>query len=298
MYGYIYKTTNLFNDKIYIGQHRASKFDPYYYGSGVILSNIINKYGTHNLVCELVEECDSEDQLNKRETYWISYYNSTDYSIGYNLASGGYKTRGVKHHERTKKKISESKKGCHPNRDYTDISEETKKKISDTLKEYYKSHKNPRYGATLSEETKAKLRQANLGKKQSEETKAKHRGRPAWNKGIPMTEEAKQHLREVNLGKKHSEEAKQKMRGRPAWNKGISMKEESKEKLRQANLGKKLSEETIAKRSATIQERNRLGIYSYKRSGRIWVSNGSVRKQILPEELDSYVIQGYHRGWK
>lgn len=35
MYGYIYKTTNLINGKIYIGQHKANKFlGQSYLGSG------------------------------------------------------------------------------------------------------------------------------------------------------------------------------------------------------------------------------------------------------------------------
>lgn len=298
MYGYIYKTTNTFNNKIYIGQHRADKFDSNYYGSGIVIRNIMDKYGIDKFRCELLEACDSEDELNEREIYWIAYYNATDANIGYNLMSGGYKIRGSKHSEITCKKISTSKRGKHPNRDYTKVDATVRFKISNSLKEYYKSHKNPRYGVTLSEETKSKLRQANLGKKLSDETVAKMCGKVPWNKGIAMSEEAKQHLREVNLGKKLSEETKEKMRGRVPWNKGISISAETKEKLRKANLGKKQSEETIAKRIDTIQKRKSLGMYSYNRTGRLWVSNGAVRKQVLPEELDNYLSQGYHRGRK
>ena len=201
MYGYIYKTTNLFNGKIYIGQHKATTFDENYYGSGIRFVNVFSKYGKNNFICELLEECYSEKELNEREQYWIKYFNSTDRNIGYNLMSGGYKVRGIKHSEETKTKISISKTGQHPNRDYTNISEETKQKISSTLKKYYETHDNPRKGVHLSDETKEKLRQANLGKKYSETTKEKHRGKTAWNKGIPMTEEVKQHLRKVNTGK-------------------------------------------------------------------------------------------------
>ena len=46
MFGYIYKTTNLINNKIYIGQHKSEKFEPNkYIGSGVVLLKAINKYG-------------------------------------------------------------------------------------------------------------------------------------------------------------------------------------------------------------------------------------------------------------
>ena len=42
--GYIYKTTNLINQKIYIGQKRG-RFNPGYFGSGVYITKAINKYG-------------------------------------------------------------------------------------------------------------------------------------------------------------------------------------------------------------------------------------------------------------
>ena len=304
MYGYIYKTTNLFNGKIYVGQHRSPTFDTSYYGSGLVLCNIINKYGKDSFRCELLEECYSEDELNEREIYWIAQLNATDESIGYNIMLGGYKTCGAKHNDKTKAKISRKKRGCHPNRTYI-ISDETKSKISASLKSYYKTHNNPRYGVTLSDETKEKIRQANIGKTISEETLAKLRSRPAWNRGIPMTEEGKQHLREINLGKKHSKETKEKMKGKIPWNKGKPLSEETKEKLRQANLGTTQSKEGIEKRIRTMQKRKALGLYidtrkkqSERQLGKICVSNGVTAKRISPQELDNYISQGYHRGLK
>lgn len=89
MYGYVYKTTNLLNNKIYIGQHKGSTFDPYYYGSGLLLKNIIKKYGKENFKCEVLEECNTPEELNEREIYWIEFYQSRKPSIGYNLAKGG-----------------------------------------------------------------------------------------------------------------------------------------------------------------------------------------------------------------
>lgn len=82
----IYKTTNLINGKIYIGQDKNN--NPRYYGSGKILNLSIKKYGKENFKKEILEECKSEDHLNEREIYWISNYNSTDRKIGYNISDG------------------------------------------------------------------------------------------------------------------------------------------------------------------------------------------------------------------
>ena len=108
MFGYIYKTTNKINNKIYIGQHISSSFDIKYKGSGVSLSYAIKKYGWNSFYTEILEECDSLDQMNEREGYWIDYYNSTDPSIGYNLDSGGSNN---KHSEITKEKMSKAALG-------------------------------------------------------------------------------------------------------------------------------------------------------------------------------------------
>ena len=89
MYGYIYKTTNLINGKIYIGQHKHSEFDTNYFGSGTLLFRAIDKYGKDNFKCELIKEAYSQQELNDLEKYYIEVFNSRDIAIGYNLAEGG-----------------------------------------------------------------------------------------------------------------------------------------------------------------------------------------------------------------
>lgn len=89
MYGYIYKTTNIVNNKLYIGQHKHSRFDENYKGSGKILRDAILKYGWNNFNTELIEECDSKSLLDERERYWIDYYNARDKTVGYNISKGG-----------------------------------------------------------------------------------------------------------------------------------------------------------------------------------------------------------------
>ncbi len=120
----IYKTTNLINNKIYIGQ--SYKNDPEYLGSGLLIIKAINKYGKENFKKEILEECEKREYLNDREIYWISYYNSSNKSIGYNISLGGEAPMtNLKHSEETKKKISLIK---------LNPSEEIRKKISDGLK--------------------------------------------------------------------------------------------------------------------------------------------------------------------
>lgn len=90
MYGYIYKTTNLINRKIYVGQKKSDKFlGNKYLGSGAILKLAIKKYKIENFNVEFLEECDNQESLNNREVYWINYYGSTNSEIGYNLTQGG-----------------------------------------------------------------------------------------------------------------------------------------------------------------------------------------------------------------
>ena len=83
----IYKTTNLVNNKIYIGQD--SKNNIQYLGSGQLLNLAIKKYGVANFKKEVLEVCENKKHLDSREIYWISFYNSTNNEIGYNIANGG-----------------------------------------------------------------------------------------------------------------------------------------------------------------------------------------------------------------
>ena len=84
---HIYKTTNLINGKIYIGQTSKSKQG--YLGSGPIILKAVKKYGKENFSNEIIEECSSKEQLNEREIYWIKFYKATDRNTGYNISTGG-----------------------------------------------------------------------------------------------------------------------------------------------------------------------------------------------------------------
>ena len=83
----IYKTTNLLNNKWYIGKHNGN--DPYYLGSGKLLTRAINKYGVDNFKKEILEECTNIKQLNDREKHWIRITDAVNDPMSYNLAAGG-----------------------------------------------------------------------------------------------------------------------------------------------------------------------------------------------------------------
>lgn len=83
----VYKVINLINNKIYIG--KDSKNDPEYMGSGLLIIKAFKKYGKHKFKKEILSFCESEQDMCNSEIFWINKLNSTDKSIGYNIALGG-----------------------------------------------------------------------------------------------------------------------------------------------------------------------------------------------------------------
>ena len=161
MYGYIYKFTNLLNNKVYIGKHKYDKpeLDKKYLTSGVLINKSIHKYGIQNFTHELICTCEDLTELNQKEIFYINYFNSF-YPNGYNLTKGGdgiseptpeiiEKNRlahiGVKQSDETKRRKSESLKKVIHTKDWIDkISQSNKgQKISEqTRKASSIRHKN------------------------------------------------------------------------------------------------------------------------------------------------------------
>ena len=87
----IYKITNNINGKIYIGQsnnikRRFSEHQTKGSTSKIPVDEAISKYGKENFTFEIIEEC-SVEELNEKETKWITYFNSIE--EGYNCSLGG-----------------------------------------------------------------------------------------------------------------------------------------------------------------------------------------------------------------
>lgn len=176
-YGYIYKTTNNINNKIYIGQHKGEEFDFNYKGSGFLLNKAIKKYGKENFSCEVLLYCPDKKSLDTHEIYYITKYKSNDPKIGYNIANGG---QGGDLGEAVRKKISASLKG-------RPKSEEHRKKLSliNTGKHLSEAVRlklsEKRKGRIVSSTTRSKISQSKKGKKHTGLTNA---GKIAITNGI------------------------------------------------------------------------------------------------------------------
>jgi len=72
MYHFIYKTTNTLNGMFYIGRHSTKDLNDGYLGSGKYLKNAIKKYGRENFLREILEFCNSSDDLWLLEEKYIT----------------------------------------------------------------------------------------------------------------------------------------------------------------------------------------------------------------------------------
>jgi group I intron endonuclease len=238
VYGVIYKITNILNNKCYYGQTRqppnrrwsqhkqlAKK------GGKMILYNAIRSYGVEHFSFDIICECETLDELNRKEIEYISA-NNTLAPNGYNAGKGGDNYEKT---PETRAKISQANKG-------RVITDEWRKNMSNARKgrkiteETRQKMQVAQKGRIITEETKQKLRAINLGKKQSQETVDKKRVARA---GVPWSEKK----RESMIGRKNTEETKKKMSDAQ---KGRKISEESKIKMREAKKRvRKLSDEQI-----------------------------------------------------
>ena len=174
-YNYVYITTNKINGKFYIGKHSTDNLNDKYLGSGIKLNNAIKKYGKENFKKRILCFCESEEQAFEVEKFLVTEYIVSREDC-YNLHIGG---------------------------DGGKMSDETNKKHSIYMKEYYKTHNTWNKGKkdVYSEDTLKKMSDAHKGKHLSEEHK-KHqseslKGHRSWSKGKHWnhTEEIKEHYR-------------------------------------------------------------------------------------------------------
>ena len=199
--GGIYQIKNIINNKIYVGSTK------YFYGrfkqhineliknkhANRYLQNSFNKYGENNFEFSILEIIDNEDELISREQYWIDSLNSINPTIGYNMMPNAGRNSGIKRTEETKKKLSESKMGSKNPMYHKEVSDETRKRLSEALlnmPEDKKKEMLKKRGQKLSESLK--------GRKLSDKSKQKMRDKKL---GIILSDEQKLKIKNANSKK-------------------------------------------------------------------------------------------------
>jgi hypothetical protein len=111
----IYKTTNLLNNKYYIGCHQTDNLNDGYLGSGKHLKYAIKKYGKNNFKFEIMYSLSSKEEMFELERNIVNedFINNP---LTYNLKIGGSggnpgivgAFKGKKHSDETKEKQRQS----------------------------------------------------------------------------------------------------------------------------------------------------------------------------------------------
>lgn len=259
---FIYITTNLVNNKQYVGSHNGEDNDNYL-GSGKIFLKAYKKYGRENFKRKILEECDPKNNLIL-ETKYIKKFN-TLIPNGYNISpTGGHGVKG-KLNKKTVEKIRNKQKG--------------KKKIEYFIEKYGEIDGTIKYNEWIE---KIKFPIGNIpwiaGKHHSAESNEKNRKSHLGKQYPPLSKEhkkkigdatrkrligAKQSLetiekrRQKHIGRKNTKETKRKMslaaKGKPknynVWNKGKTKLNISKEVIENVKKlkSKGLTQKEIAK---------------------------------------------------
>lgn len=270
----IYKITNLVNGKYYIGQHQTK--DPYdnYMGSGLLIIKAINKYGIDNFSKSILFDFDNKNSMNNKEKELVPLSACYPYNpLSYNLAIGG---QGGSIIPITKDRIDKQR---------------------NTLKKngLVKGSKNGMFGKGF------KLKGANNGCYErkwmynpitndyvypSNDDIKKYLDNgyifQSKGKGIKKSESSKQKNRIAHLGKKHSKQSREKMRGILIYN-PVTLHQ------------KRCKESEFSQYSALGYIR---GCLNKPKINSKWMNNGIITKQVLPEDFELYLSNGWQFGRK
>ena len=247
----VYKIISKIDSRYYIGVHKTNNIDDNYMGSGLIINRLVKKYKRNNFKKITIIEFNNAEEAFKKEKEILSQCLGDKKCV--NIAEGGHggaNFKGKCHSEKTKKKISSTLKGRNLSPEHKvkllnnywlkrnpetqkkyaqkggmkACSDNTKKKLSDSLLRYYKTPK----GILSKKRQSDYLKKINKNKKDKKLTK-EHRNKISKSMiGHIVKKETKEKISKAFKGKRLSEEHKKKISDNHAkhW------------------LGKKFSEET------------------------------------------------------
>ena len=173
-YYYIYKTTNLINEKYYYGMHCTDNLNDGYMGSGTKLKRSIKRHGKENFKTEILEFLPNKEELIKREKEIINEEVLKDPNSMNLQPGGGGGLSGEEHKKKfasaggnATKHLLEGYREIHILKMKTDLeyrekfldkmrgntnwlgkthNEDTKKKMSKSKQGMYDGEKNPQFG--------------------------------------------------------------------------------------------------------------------------------------------------------
>lgn len=167
----IYKTTNLINNKIYIGCHKTKDPNDDYLGSGKHLKHSIEKYGIENFKKEVLYVFDDEASMFAKEKELVTeeFCKRED---TYNICPGGQggwgyiNSNSLNLKTSKKERLKSLKKATKAFIKKMNTDVEFRKSISEKnrqtmIKKYEEGFINPFYGKKHSDETKIKISEKN-----------------------------------------------------------------------------------------------------------------------------------------
>lgn len=268
MYGYIYEITNLLNGKKYIGQHKSKTFDEDYHGSGKLLIQSISKNGWDgNYSYRILDPidnvptiCNSEDELNSSEEFYIDYYNCVSSDEYYNLKRGGIgkSAPGYKfiYFEETNKTI---------------VKEIPESEINFYLSLGWKKGR-PKQSQEVIDKRRAKLRK-------------------------PRKEGTGESISKALKGRKFSNEHKQALRkpkSKSNWRKGLVtvLKDDVQLSVKEEELDYYINQGFV--RGSKKHSEEACKLHSKKARNGIYMSNGNVKIRPQLEDVEKYINDGFN----
>ncbi|MBT6469748.1 MAG: hypothetical protein HOK52_00625 [Candidatus Marinimicrobia bacterium] len=254
-YGYVYLITNKINNKKYVGMRASSTFDDFYWGSGKVIKNAINKYGTNSFERSILHWCATATELSDTEYDELQNRNVAESDEYYNIIAsktpilfgednGFY---GKKHTSATKKLISKKLSG----RVRSPEEQQKRNEYWDTeagiLRKELLSKERSQW--TLSEEHKNKIsnslkKKSDIISKQKKEFYQTHKGKKLREilaisakerfSGVPKTQEHRKKISDalVGISRRNPQNTDpEKIRKTAEKHKGMKRSAEAKKKM-------------------------------------------------------------------
>ena len=190
---YLYKITNLINNKIYIGVHSTNNLNDGYFGSGTIIRQSVKKYGKASFEKLILNFFDNRTELLLAESMIVNKQFIEDQNT-YNIRTGGENSNIFT--EEFKRNISNAQKQLWSIPEYKAKmhkifnTDEHKKIKSDNMKNYIENNQD---------KWKVRIDKINHDPEKIRKTVEKHTG-------MKRSDEAKQNMSKSGKGKRQGSE--------------------------------------------------------------------------------------------